>query len=298
MENVAERFRRHASNLRNTVQESLKEWKNALPLYAIFLTLYVLFLMIFPSAGSAEASLGALKESSPEMGKLGGVCQSLQNRVSSVINSIGGLSADKIANAVKSLPKVTWNIICGIPAYIGNLFSNISKIISNQGKSLKETLRRLWPPGRAWKRLKSFAKKHGEQISKLTGSILSCLLSFCALKLFALFVVPFLGLGAILFLGIDISLFVLFLLNQIIAFIGRLLGEILHGRLSEYLKKGEERHEALNTAVTDKLKQLRSVGEQQFLKIGSNIEQKRDKCHQKYTEVRQILQEEKEPQNA
>ena len=146
----------------------LSGWKAALPVYVIVLALYLNLFMVIPSAGSSDASLRALKESAPEMDKIGAFFRRLQGYVLNLIENIRSLTFEKVIGILKDLSKNTIDILRAVPSHIGNFISNFSQIARKQWALLKETLRQLWPPRLAWERLKEFAALHKQQIQKLT----------------------------------------------------------------------------------------------------------------------------------
>ena len=287
VEIIREQAAKCAHRLPDTVRESFREWKAALPVYVFVLALYLILFMVIPSAGSSDASLRALKESAPEMDKIGAFFRRLQGYVLNLIENIRSLTFEKVIGILKDLSKNTIDILRAVPSHIGNFISNFSQIARKQWALLKETLRQLWPPRLAWERLKEFAALHKQQIQKLTEAVAGGLASVFAVKLFALFVVPFLGLGAIVVLGVDISIGLLFVLRWVASRIGRSIGENLPGQAGVWWDHHETQRAKVYHVLDGKLKGFRRTILQSFQSIGNDLENQRTerfKAYEKYVE--------------
>ncbi len=272
------------------MQASVREWKAALPVYGVILLLYVLFVSIIPAAASSETSLRALKESMPEAEKIGNFFRWARESLSGVIEAIKELSLEKVLAALRDFPRTAFYTIRTIPAHIGNFLSNFAK----QWRNLEGFLRQLWPPHHVWLRLSGYIASHRDILEKVGRAAAGCLVSMCALKLFALFVVPLLGLGTIIVLGLDVGILLVLLLNQLVSITGSWIGAHLSGRAGAWWERRRRQREE----AVAKMEAWKEKGREQIMGgIGEmirRVEEKRDESRERYGEAREAWQEGRE----
>ncbi len=124
-----------------------------------------------------------------------------------------------------------WQRLAGIPADIRQLLSNLSSLLANRGKLLRELLKSLWPPHLAVKRFLEYVRQHIPVVRKTIRLVLGAIIGFLLFRLIILLVIPLLGLGALTILGLDLGVAVIFLVQTVISWIAPWLSKLLHGKM-------------------------------------------------------------------
>ena len=111
---------------------------------------------------------------------------------------------------------------------------------------LKIFCKSLWPLSNAISRLKNFIITHTLMFKRLIRNLIIMLFNLICLKILFLLIIPFLSIGAIYFIGVDISLLIIAFLSLLTSQLGNLIGKAINTLLLKLYAK-VKKHRQLST---------------------------------------------------
>ena len=133
------------------------------------------------------------------------------------------------------------NIIRDIPTDLRQFILRFLDYLRERFKDLRLFIKSLWPPKNIWFKFKIFIKTHALILRRIKKNIFMMIGSLILVKLLFLMIIPFLGIGAIYFLDVNISLVIIAILSLISSQLGSLIGRLIDNALVKLYDRLERR---------------------------------------------------------
>lgn len=156
-------------------------------------------------------------------------------------------SYNDISRFIKSLlmnfsPNNLFNMLRQLPTDLRQFFLQFMEHLRQRLKDIIIFIKSLYPLNKALIRFKLFLHEHICILKRLLRNLLMMLFSLICLKVLFWIIIPFLGIGAIYFIGFDISLIIIAFLSLLTSQLGNLLGKSINTLLINLYDKIHQHH--------------------------------------------------------